>query len=354
MLLINVDIYKDIFDLIWGWGGLLGAIAIPIMVWYFGSSRAEKIKNKKQQVEALNYLAISSNRYLKYILGLYSLEEVTRNQMQVFLQNPNEFTKMVAFQEMIPPMINFEVKLQNYAFTVENEPILLDLLLKFMQFFEDVMVNINYMNSDMNLIHKPDIPLEKFQQIADGYLRKNLDTWLFKIHMCSYVLCRLIYEIKNYEKYLSNETILCIDYSDEIKQHLENAVRYLNTVIGNDIWQNDFQKSENFNSNKTFKYRLEFFLQKFFSIKNIERHKVLTILGLKIKWLNKRKIEDTNYINFQQILKQNNYQSQLLQVLLNTYGSMNQAVNNVWIKVDEIKKNMDKEDNTEDKKNRIL
>jgi len=66
----TINITKDLIDYIWGWGGLIGCLLIPILVWFLGASRYENNKLKQEKQSLLNYLLTSAYRYFQYFVNL--------------------------------------------------------------------------------------------------------------------------------------------------------------------------------------------------------------------------------------------------------------------------------------------
>jgi hypothetical protein len=211
-MLFTIDVYKNLTDYIWGWGSLIGAIAVPILVWYFGSSRAEKKRKENEENEALNYLLTSAYRYFQYLQGLEMHVFDTKNKMQNFVDNPNEESKLEAFRLLTPPTINFDIKLNNYAFTIKNQPLVTDFLFHFMTILEELKTHINFLNSDMALAYRRDIPIDNFIFAAKGYLNLNLENFFKVIYMGIYILFRLMYETQDYQKYMNNPQIISFQW----------------------------------------------------------------------------------------------------------------------------------------------
>lgn len=95
----NFDINKDWFDYLCGVCSCFGAVAVPFLVWYFGASRVEGIKERKQQIAVLDYLVIASNEIMNQLIALLNvlkLKEKVINEYLLDLHNEEKKEKAFA------------------------------------------------------------------------------------------------------------------------------------------------------------------------------------------------------------------------------------------------------------------
>ncbi len=167
-MIFSIGIERDWIDNIWGWGSFIGAIIVPILIWYFGSTRAESKKINEQQNESLNYLIMIINRYFQYLQTLDHVITDSLEKMKIFISTPNEETKMDAFHQIIPPQLNFDIKISSYVFTINNQANLINLLMKFLSLYDELQTHIKHYNNDAMQIYNPEIPMESFIKTAKG------------------------------------------------------------------------------------------------------------------------------------------------------------------------------------------
>ena len=148
-MLFDVAIIKD------GWDFfniivMAGCSILSVILIFICSAMLSDIKKKyEQEFNALNYLVICINRYVKHLLGILSVINTKRKEINDYLASLSDETKFkTAFQIITPPMINFEVRLSDYAFTVKKQPKILDYLLNYIENYSLVQHQVDMINND--------------------------------------------------------------------------------------------------------------------------------------------------------------------------------------------------------------
>lgn len=240
-MLLKFDIVKDLTDYIWGWGTLtgtlLGAVIIPILIWFFGSSRADARRIKEKEIENLNYLIMMAYRYFQYLQTLDRVVIESKNKMIEFINNPNEETKFAAFHEIVPPMLKFDISTNDYAFTIKNQSNLIDLLFKFLSLMDELQTHIRRFNADSSMVYNPTIPMENYIKTAKGYVDLNLMNFSATIWLALYVLHRLFETTYAFEKFLKPSGLICTYISPEIVNYMNSVILKLNKLYENETWQ---------------------------------------------------------------------------------------------------------------------
>ncbi len=264
-MLFSINIARDWIDNIWGWGGFIGAIIVPVLIWYFGSTRAEAKRTNHQQNEHLNYLLMVIDRYFQYLKTLDSVITSSLEKMEIFIANPNEETKMDAFHQIIPPQLNFNLKINDYAFTINNQANLIKLLMKFLSLHNELQTHIHFYNNDAMQIYNPQIPIEAFVKTAKGYRDLNFRNFLATIWLAQYILHRLFETVYGYEKHLKKSHMVSSYIPPESVNYFENIIIKLNNVYENDTWQKAYDNAIEPIKNSFYEKIYESFKNKFFN-----------------------------------------------------------------------------------------
>lgn len=281
-----VEIIKDAWDK-WNICATFFLSFISILLVYICSARVSDNKKKKeQQFNSLNYLTICTNRYLKHMLGIWSVVKTKRELLNQYTLSPEDNKRLKnAFQIITAPMINFKVTLEDYAFTVSSNPKILDYLLHYTECYSNVEHQIEMLNNESCLVLNNAVPQERPLQIAFAYIQEkieesNLTRLEFSTCHTIYILNQLLREIQNYQKLNKMKDYVYIDIQGVQLDRVIEAEEFLDKKIQNPNWRNELiDPNENKKDNKN---RLKFY-EKLFSIKNINNHKVISILGIKIK-----------------------------------------------------------------------
>ena len=268
-MLFDVAIIKD------GWDFfniivMVGCSILSVILIFICSAMLSDIKKKyEQEFNALNYLVICINRYVKHLLGILSVINTKRKEINDYLASLSDETKFkTAFQIITPPMINFEVRLSDYAFTVKKQPKILDYLL-------------NYIENYSLVQHQVDMISNESIQIAARYNKNSLEEsnlLKLKFSICYtlsllYFLLQTVQQYQNQHKYKGYTKI---DFHESIMSKIIEAENFVTSFIGNENWKNEFWDENNF-------YKKESFRKNIFSITYENNHKVIIILGIKIK-----------------------------------------------------------------------
>lgn len=276
-----VDIYKNWIDYIWGWSSVVGAILIPVLIWFFGASRFENNKIEKEKQESLNYLLTSIYRYFQYFINLKQMVINKQNAMLQFLNNPTEESKVQAFSIFTPPAIDFDIIPSKYSFTISKENLIVDIIFQFLQILSDVNGNLEYINNDMKKIFDENVPIETFVRIAQGNVSANIPGLIYKINMGLFMMFRLMEIVENYNKYLDKKyRLMCIFVPNYIMNLIQSIKLEITMFVGNSDWEKPFMKTE-ITKQKNIKEKIVECLNKHIeNIKNILIKSIIIIIIL--------------------------------------------------------------------------
>lgn len=239
--MLMIDIYKNWIDYTWGWANVAGALLIPILIWFFGSSRFEANKIKKEEQESLNYLLTSIYRYFQYFINLKQMVINKQLALIQFLDNPIEELKIQSFSIFTPPAVDFDITPSKYAFTISKENLIVDIIFQFLQTLSDVNGTLEYINNDMKKIFDENLPIETFVKIAQGNVSANIPGLIYKINMGLFMMFRLMEIVEDYNKYLDKKYKLMAFFVPQNVINLIQSIKIeLITFTGNNDWEKPF------------------------------------------------------------------------------------------------------------------
>jgi len=296
-----VDIAKDWWDKIGIIATVFAAVIsfISILFIYFCSAiRADKIKEQNRQIEALNYLVVSAFNYLKYLFNIRETLLEKRIAMSNWLNNTNENghhdnNDTLPFCEVVNLIDNFDVKVTEFSFSIKNYEMITNCLIKYLLKYDECKSLIKRLNEELLDTHSNN---EDFKvRVSQAYINENRQISLLtlcevELAVAVYRLFQIIEECKRYSQdhKLINQFFFAV--IDEIEK-IEEIKQYLDTQFDSKNWHIDIVPLDTI-KNLTIFEKLKIFVQKIFSIVNSsdKTHKIITILGIKIKL----KIKDRN------------------------------------------------------------
>lgn len=345
MDLSTIQVIKDDWDYLNIIATVLCGIISLILIYKCSAMLSDKVKKYEKEYNSLNYLTICVNRYMKHVLGIWNIVEMRKAYLKDYILEPTDRIKFFkAFQIIRPPIPNFEIYLPDYAFTVQKQPLLVDSLLRYIEKYSEVIETINFFNRETDIVIHSDIPQEKIVDLAQTSLKEsmeesNLFRWEVAICFTIYELNHLLELIHEYQCKNKYKNFVWIDVQGYRLEKVKQAEAFLDKHCPDPNWRYSLiDPQDKYKQASWFKT----FYQNLFSMRNEYTHKVIRVLGFKIKLQRKKFIENTNIST---IININKIQTELLNRILNMLSPINNASHNMWCKLDDILKELKKNDN---------
>lgn len=241
MYIGNFDINKDWFDYLCGICSCIGAIVVPYLVWYFGASRTESIKERKQQIATLDYLVIAANELINQQIALLNAIKQKDKAINEYLSDlHNEDKKERAFATLALFEFNADIKFADYNFTTDGNPYILKLLFKYKQYYESIMAQLDRFNMDLRTCHQ--LALAQQLLLLNDFLEIRIVNLKFIIYIILFILKNLTNEIERYNKEFMQSDLLYITIPENTKPIFEDAETAIDNKfsVTNPEWRSEF------------------------------------------------------------------------------------------------------------------
>ncbi len=217
---------------------------VLIISFYFVIKKnLERRSTIKLQTEGLNFLLSVSYECFQHLIGIRQMIKNKENGLKIFLANHSIENAQHVVTEFAPPPLIFGINVGNYAFTVQNEPMICNLILKFLRTAEDIFGDIRAFNNQLKFFDGKELVHPDVLHMIQIQLDKHIPQILFKTNMGIYILFRLMEDVNYYHKFLGKNTKLLKFYDgDNVQKMVNEITEELNTEIGNIYWQRDFQR----------------------------------------------------------------------------------------------------------------
>ena len=237
----NFDINKDWFDYLCGVCSCFGAVAVPFLVWYFGASRVEGIKERKQQIAVLDYLVIASNEIMNQLIALLNVLKLKEKAINEYLLDlHNEEKKEKAFATLAIFEFNADIKFADYNFTTDGNPYILKLLFKYKQYYNSILAQLERFNTDLRFCQG--LPITQQLLLLNDFLEIRIVNLKFIVYIILYTLKNLTNEIERYNNDFMQSNILYISIPENTVVIFEEAEDALSNRFSptNPDWRSEF------------------------------------------------------------------------------------------------------------------
>ena len=257
-------------------GIIFFAVGILLIAFYFLLKFIyESYKPTKMQTEGLNVLLTMSYEAFQHFLNIKTMLKNKKDSIKKFLDSPTSDNATNAFTLLAPPPLDFNVNIGNYSFTISNNTMICDLILKFVRTANDTFGDIEHFNRQFKLFDGIQIDSEQSLQLLEIHLKHTLPQIMLKANLGIYTIFRLMEEVSSYNKFLGKKAKLMRFYDvDDIENRINIIIGEINAALGNVYWQKYYNQLSFQNISK-FKilnciFKIIFTAKKFFSKNSYE------------------------------------------------------------------------------------
>lgn len=211
------DWWKDI------WIPAIGAIAIPVTIafftWWFGASRAEKIKENNANTASLSYLKSLSHYGIVNLMTLHTAITMRLDICERY-DKATENEKYILFSKIVFQDVYSQIEVEKYATFTLQQPFFTFNILQVKRSLVDIFETINLIN--MSISEIKDVEDISSQIIA---FKTNLPCLLEKITFSIKKLLNLIHNIEYVTQKLKLSNVLKINFSEEEQNQLVTIIK---------------------------------------------------------------------------------------------------------------------------------
>lgn len=224
ILSINHIAEKNIWDYVINIAGL---IIIPLVIYFLSSVYGVRKKERIDKICALNSLSLYCKNLLQEILKLRDNEARRRNALNDYINNPAPENFIKAFYVVRTPTLQYKLTANDYAFTSNQYPALIDLIFEIDSNLKTVTTFITEFNMHSEeAIGKSEE--NKIRMAKEMLLR--LDSFHHNCCIVSYLINQLINAVKIYNTYFFFQDIINLEFSGRMKELLDCATAELDAV----------------------------------------------------------------------------------------------------------------------------
>ncbi len=251
-MIFDVDVIKDIWDLFDIIATALCGVVSLYLIYKCSAMLSDRKKKYDQEFNSLNYLVICINRYIKHLLGILSVINTKKKEINEYAAKISDELKFKnAFQIITPPMVNFEVRLSDYAFTVKNQPKILDYLLNYIENYSLVIHQIEMINNESYIILEKKVGSKESIKIASRYHINDLESNnLLKLKFSTCYTLSLLYlllqTVQKYQNDYKYKGYTRIDFHESLMNKIIDAENFVTNIVGHNYWENDLEDEDTF------------------------------------------------------------------------------------------------------------
>lgn len=208
---------------------ILGLIIIPMVIYFLSSVYGENKKDRINKIRLLNSLTLYCKNLLQESLKLINNEERRRNVLQEYINNPNTENQSKAFYLVRVPSLQYELYANDFAFTTNQYPPLVDLIYEVNSELKVILTAINEFNLRAEYAMKNK---DESIKIAQEMLLQ-LDAFHHQRSILAFIINSLMRAIQIYNSYYFFQDILDLQFSGRMKEYLDNVTQEINEFYGN-------------------------------------------------------------------------------------------------------------------------
>jgi len=215
----NNSVDKCIWDYVIN---IAGMIIIPIVIYLLSSVYAVEKKERENRIKALNSLTLFCKNLLQESLKLRINEARRRNALQAFINNPAPENFVKAFYMVRIPTLQYELFANDYAFTVNKYPTIVDLIFEISSNIKNVTTFVTETNifSEQARLCSQD---EKVKMAKE--LMLQLPSFHHNCMILSYTINQMLRAIQVYNSYYFFQDIIDLHFTGQMRDYLAEIER---------------------------------------------------------------------------------------------------------------------------------
>lgn len=241
MYIGSIDVLKDGWDYFCILCTFISSVAVPLLIWYFGASRVEKIKERQRQIAMLNYLTIAINEFNNYYIALLNAFINKEKIINNYFGNKNNETYKPVFIILKQLPYNLELNFSDYNFTADGNPQILRLLFKYKHYVDALLPLIDDFNCNLtNLKNLSEGELHI--RLQYDFLDEKIPNTKFLLYLILYILKCLSDEIQRYNNEFMQSELLYITIPENTVEIYKEAEKVLDNKFSSTApnWRSDF------------------------------------------------------------------------------------------------------------------
>ena len=276
---------------------ILGLIIIPLVIYFLSSVYGENKKDRINKIRLLNSLTLYCKNLLQESLKLINNEARRRSALQEYINNPTPENLSRAFYIARTPTLQYELFANDYAFTTNEYPPLVDLIYEVNSNLKLVTTAITEFNLHSELAFKN---RDDSINIAQEMLLQ-LDDFHHKRSILSYIITLLMHAVQVYNSYYFFQNIIDLQFTGRMKEYIDSVTQEIQDFYGSQEpnWLNTMHKNIENIDNPPILFSIRGFYYKFCrffdkNYRNIKKAVYLKLKEIRLKNFRKAKTACTN------------------------------------------------------------
>lgn len=211
--------------------------------------------DKNRQTDLINYLLLATEDQYNYFNNIKALAENILKAKKEYLKDPTQEKLIRALAQFAPPKNIFKINIEDYSFTIKNNPKIVDYIFRYIRALETALNLAQIYNNDIVILLQQNLSQQDYINQIKLQIDHNYSKIIFAINMSIFILAKLLEEAHSYSKFLGkrNKIIRYIDINN-YAGYIDLIAKDITQHLGNDLWLRPFQdvKIKNINKVKTF------------------------------------------------------------------------------------------------------
>lgn len=198
--------------------------------------------NKSRQTDLINYLLLATEDQYNYFNNIKALAQNILNAKKEYLKNPAQEKLVQALAQFAPPRNNFKINIEDYSFTIRNNPKIVDYIFKYIRALETTLSLAKIYNNDIIILLQQNLSQQDYINQIKLQVDNSYSKIIFSINMSIFILAKLLEETYSYSKFLGkrNKIIRYIDI-DNYTGYIDLIAKDITQYMGDERWLRPFQ-----------------------------------------------------------------------------------------------------------------